>query len=117
MLLRMLQNETMLSVKEGRHLVAFFLSLKEDMVKVSMSTKLKKSVISPLKLFLGWAVTLICTLHMVSAPYHLWMFTVFLPVEISFVFLLHLSLSAYSIYSITAESCHYFFFSITLLKD
>jgi hypothetical protein len=34
LLLRMVQNETMLSVKEGRHLVASFLCLNEDMVKV-----------------------------------------------------------------------------------
>jgi hypothetical protein len=34
LLLRMVQNEPMLSVKEGRHLVAFFFSLNEDMVKV-----------------------------------------------------------------------------------
>jgi len=33
-LLRMVQNEQILSVKEGRNLVAFFLRLNEDLVKV-----------------------------------------------------------------------------------
>lgn len=34
LLLRMAQNERMLSIKEGRNLVAFFLCLNGDMVKV-----------------------------------------------------------------------------------